>query len=476
MASTPSLTEITLPEVQSLLESGALTSTQLVRACLARITEVDHEFHSVIETDPDALAIAQARDVELAADQRRSDPHGLPILLKDNIPTLDNTETTCGSLALVGAKPWCEAAVVTKLRDAGAIILGKANMAEWVGFRSSSGCSGWSPRGGQTYGPYVKGSKASGSSSGSAVATALGLCFAAIGTETCWSIVSPAEKSGIVGYKPTKGLIPSEGIIYASKKQDTVGVLTRTVEDAMHITHSLIVESVGYNSLRRLPKSTNPIEFMDSLSNAIYPKKLSLYGLRIGVPNDLIEFEVPSLCKLGAFGRALFRLETKGAKVVTKVVVQGWCEYEKLSQEQAQIVLDTDMKVAINDYLSDLHTNPQTIHNLEDLIDFTKTCPEEEFSVRNVAGLERAQATDPDSELYQTMLEKDKYFASCIEDTLDQYNCDMLMIPFLSPTLQTFAAKAGSPVMSVPLGVYPDDTPVAIDPRNGLVTNAPGIP
>ncbi|KAF3039166.1 hypothetical protein E8E12_005003 [Didymella heteroderae] len=249
MASLPSLRNMTLTEVHRLLDSGALTSNQLVNTYLARIAELEHEYNSVIETSPEAITDAQARDAERADGKIRSNLHSLPILLEDNIP-LDSTETTCGSLALVGTKPRREAAVVTVLRNAGAVILSKANMAEWVGFRSRSGCSGWSPRGGQTYGPYVKGSKSSGSSSGGAVATALGLCFAAIGTETCWSIVSPAEKSGIVGYKPTKGLILSEGIIYASKNQDTVGVLTRIVEDALLITNALIVEISDSGSLK----------------------------------------------------------------------------------------------------------------------------------------------------------------------------------------------------------------------------------
>lgn len=147
-----------------------------------------------------------------------------------------------------------------------------------------------------------------------------------------------------------------------------------------------------------------------------------------------------------------------------------------MSQQEREIVLDTDMKTAINDYLSNLQTNSQNIKDLQDLIDFTKMCPEEEYPVRNVAGLERAQATDPESEVYKAMLKKDEYFAGCISNALNRQNCDLLVIPFLSPVLQTFAAKAGSPAMSVPLGVYPEDTPVVYDPRNGLITEAPGLP
>ena len=472
-SSMPSLRNITLADIHKHFASGKLTSSQLVRAYLSRIAEVDHEFNSIIETNPDANDIARALDVELAEGHRRSHLHGIPILLKDNIPTLDKTETTCGSLALVGARPKQEAAVVAALRNAGAVMLGKSNMAEWVGFRSTSGCSGWSARGGQTHGPFVKGSKASGSSSGSAVATVLGLCFAAIGTETCFSIVSPAEKSGVIGYKPTKDLIPSEGIIYASKKQDTVGVLTRTVKDAMLITHTLVVES---DSLQSLPSGMTEEAFLNRLYDSCDSRAKDLKSLRVGVPLDLIDSEDPPECKVEAFGRMLFRLEAKGAKVRTDVVVQGWCEYAGLLQKEADIVLDTDMKSAINEYFANLQTNPRNINNLQDLIDFTRDCPEEQYSARNVAGLERAEATNHMNDLYQKMMTKDQSFASCIEDALNQYDCDVLLIPALSASLQTLAAKAGACVMSVPIGMYSEGTPVTVDPKNGLITVAPGLP
>ncbi|KAF1358276.1 amidase signature enzyme [Lizonia empirigonia] len=462
----PPLRYINLADIHQYFASNTLNSTQLVRTYLSRITEVDREFNSVIETNPDALAIAQARDTERANGHRSSILHGIPILLKDNIPTLDSTETTCGSLALIGAKPAQEATVVTALRNAGAVILGKANMAEWVGFRSTSGCSGWSARGGQTCGPFVKGSKASGSSSGSAVATALGLCFAAIGTETCYSIVSPAEKSGIVGYKPTKDLLSSEGIIYASKRQDTVGVLARTVEDAMLVVLEIVSKMTEGNSKDSIPRSIDSAEFLDNLK-----------GFRIGVPLDLTDLKNIPVCKLDAFGRTLFRLEAMGgATIVTDIKVEGVREYEGLSQEEKQIVLDTDMKIAIEDYLKRLQANPHNIHNLRDLIEFTKACPGEEYPVRNVAGLERAERADPEGELYKVMVEKDKYFADCIETTLDRFCCDLLLIPDLSVTLQTFAAKGGSPVLSVPIGHYPKGTPTDLDPKNDLITTAPGIP
>lgn len=473
----PPLIDINLADIHQRFASNTLSSAQLVSTYLSRITEVDREFNSVIETNPDALAIAQVRDTERANGHRSSILHGIPILLKDNIPTLDSTETTCGSLALVGAKPAQEATVVTALRNAGAVILGKANMAEWVGFRSTSGCSGWSARGGQTCGPFVQGSKASGSSSGSAVATALGLCFAAIGTETCYSIVSPAEKCGIVGYKPTKDLISSEGIIYASKRQDTVGVLARTVEDAMLVVQAIMSKKTECNSKDPIPRSIYSAHFLDSLLGSHHPKRNDLKGFQIGVPLDLFDFKNIPECKLEAFGQTLFRLQVMGgAKIVTDIEVEGVQEYERLSHEEKQIVLDTDIKIAIEDYLKSLQANPHNIRNLQDLIEFTKACPGEEYPVRNVAGLERAERTDPEGELYKVMVEKDKYFANCIETTLDRFCCDLLLIPALSATLQTFAAKSGSPVLSVPIGHYPKGTPTKVDPRNKLIITAPGTP
>ncbi|KAF2026282.1 amidase signature enzyme [Setomelanomma holmii] len=242
-------------------------------------------------------------------------------------------------------------------------------MAAWSGFRSTSECSGWSPRGGQLKGIFYPGMKVSGSSGGCAVAVALGLCAAGIGTETCWSVVLPAERSGIVGFKPTRGLIPSEGIAHASLRLDTVGVLARTVRER-------------------------------------------------------------------------------------------------------QIILDTGMKVAINTYLASLATNPNTINDVQDLIDFTKACAEEKYPARNVVGFERAAATSPDKPLYLKMMAREEHFTTgpgSIAAAFKKHKCSVMLVPALSPTLQPLAAKAGSPVLSIPMGVYPAGTEVTKDAGNGLV-------
>jgi amidase len=235
-APTIDVVEKSLSELGTLLAQGATTSKALVQAYLARIEQLDRAgpmLRSVIETNPDALMLAEALDTERTSKKLRGPLHGLPVLVKDNLDTADKMKTTAGSLALLDAPtPARDAFVVQRLRDAGAIILGKTNLSEWANLRGRSSVSGWSARGGQTRNPYVLQRNPSGSSSGSGVAVAASLCAAAIGTETDGSIVSPACSNGVVGLKPTLGLVSRSGIIPLSHTQDTAGPMTRTVRDA----------------------------------------------------------------------------------------------------------------------------------------------------------------------------------------------------------------------------------------------------
>jgi amidase len=358
---TPPLRHATLSDIYHGLEHDIFTAEQLTKVYSTRIHEVNPEFHAVIEANPHAADDARLLDTEYRLCGPRGPLHRIPIFLKDNIPTLDDTETTCGSLALVGARPAKEAAVVTALRKAGAIILGKANMAEWSGFRSTSGCSGWSARGGQTRGIFYPNMKASGSSSGCAVAVALGLCVAAIGTEVgfvyvyvradgltwcmqaCYSVVSPAERSGIVGFKPTRNLISSEGIIHASKKLDTVGLLTRNVDDAVQILLELTRQSTHL-----------PCEMQTKLHQAVSPacSTLDLTGVRIGIPWHLPDLTTLHAAKLVSFKTVLALLKRANATLVHSVHITGASAYSSLSTASQQTLLDTDMKTAINTYLS----------------------------------------------------------------------------------------------------------------------------
>jgi amidase len=229
------LEEKTIAELQDMMTTGAATSESLVTLYLKRIDEIDRGgplLNSVIETNPDALAIARDLDRERKEKGPRGPLHGIPILIKDNIDTADKMETTAGSLALLGSKPVRDAFVVERFRAAGAVIIGKTNLSEWANFRSSHSSSGWSGRGGQTLNPYALDRNPSGSSSGSATAVSANLAAAAVGTETDGSIVSPSSACGIVGIKPTVGLVSRSGIVPIAHSQDTAGPMARTVVDA----------------------------------------------------------------------------------------------------------------------------------------------------------------------------------------------------------------------------------------------------
>lgn len=233
------LYEITIAQLQEDLAAGARTAAGVTGEYLAAIESVDVALCSVIETNPDALAIAEQMDRERAAGQVRGPLHGIPILLKDNIDTDDRMQTTAGSLALLGSRPARDATVAAALREAGAVILGKANLSEWANYRSTESTSGWSARGGQCRNPYDLSRNPGGSSSGSGAAVSANLAAAALGTETDGSIVNPSGACGIVGIKPTVGLSSRAGVIPISHTQDTVGPMARTVADAAAVLGAL---------------------------------------------------------------------------------------------------------------------------------------------------------------------------------------------------------------------------------------------
>src|SRR5436309_6248535 len=229
------LEETTIADLQSAMASGRMTARSITQAYLSRIADLDGKgptLHHVIEVNPDALSIADSLDVERKAGRVRGPLHGIPILLKDNVGTSDKMTTTAGSYALEGSIPSRDAFIAAKLRAAGAILLGKTNLSEWANFRSTHSSSGWSGRGGQARNPYVLDRNPCGSSSGPGGAASANLCAAAIGTETDGSIVCPSSANGIVGVKPTLGLVSRAGIIPIAHNQDTAGPMTRTVRDA----------------------------------------------------------------------------------------------------------------------------------------------------------------------------------------------------------------------------------------------------
>src|SRR5688572_3991356 len=269
----PELVEVTIPQLQAKMKSGELTARRLTEMYLARIEQIDSKTRSVIEVNPDAISIADALDKERKKGKIRSMLHGVPILIKDNIDTADKMLTTAGSLALVDApKPKQDAFVVQRLRKAGAVIIGKTNLSEWANFRGNRSISGWSGRGGQTNNPYFLDQNPCGSSSGSGVAVSANLAAASIGTETNGSIICPAVTNGVVGIKPTLGLISRSGIIPIAHTQDTAGPMARTVADAAILLGALVGRDKNDETTRdagkRAPKSYRQFLDADGLRGA----------------------------------------------------------------------------------------------------------------------------------------------------------------------------------------------------------------
>jgi amidase len=279
------LAEATISKLGDRLTRRELSARDLATACLERIEALDStgpRLRSVLEVNPDAIEIADQLDQELAAGRVRGPLHGIPVLVKDNIDTGDRMQTTAGSLALAGPPAPTDAPLVASLRREGAVLLGKTNLSEWANFRSSASCSGWSGRGGQTRNPYVLDRSPSGSSSGSGAALAAGLIPAAVGTETEGSIIGPASACGVVGLKPTVGLISSEGIIPISHTQDSAGPMARTVRDCALLLDAMVpgpsnyAEQIPPEGLRgsRIGVLRQPWTGANLHSNQIYERSL----------------------------------------------------------------------------------------------------------------------------------------------------------------------------------------------------------
>jgi amidase len=344
------LNEATIAELQAKMASGELTSHQLVEYFLSRIEALDRngpKLNSVIEVNSEALAIADRLDEERKAKRVRGALHGIPILLKDNIDTADSMLTTAGSLALVNSRPTQDAFIVSRLRNAGAVLLGKTNLSEWANIRSTRSSSGWSARGGQTRNAYAPERNPCGSSSGSGVAVAAGLAVVAVGTETDGSVVCPSSLNGIVGIKPTVGLVSRSGIIPISISQDTAGPMARTVADAA----TLLSVMGGIDAKDQATAQLKGHRVTD-FTAALQPG--ALRGARIGVARNLAGFHegVDAV-----FDQAVARLAAAGAVVVDPANLA-------LSDEAGDselVVLLYEFKDGLNRYLAGRPGAPRTL-------------------------------------------------------------------------------------------------------------------
>ncbi|KAI1408046.1 putative amidase [Hypoxylon sp. FL1857] len=468
----PPLLHLTIETAAEGLQTGRFTSADLVTAYKSRIQEAS-EFKAVLQINPEALDIAQKLDEERIRLGPRGPLHGIPILVKDNIVTADKLDASAGSYALLGAKPATESSVISKLRDAGVLILGKTNLSEWGNFRGLNISSGWSPRGGQTLGIYYPNSTPEGSSSGSAVATALGLCTAALGTETFGSILEPAELSSVVGFKPSRGLIGNDGAIPISSRQDVIGTLTKTVKDAAY----LLTVMAGQTDRDRRTWNI-PFEKVPDFTR--FCKGTDLSGITVGVPRN--SFSAPSSSPImSSFESALETMRSAGANIVDNANFSAAREFRKLNQQVKGIVRSSEFKRDVAHYLKSLETNPNGIHSAEDIIAFTKRCTDEDYPDRDIGKFlwTQAEGIDVDSSKYKMMVEQERFFGGegGILGAMDKYKLHVLAVPSSFGIANDLAAKMGFPAITVPLGFYPEGTPIELDDNKpNLVRVAPRIP
>jgi amidase len=445
------LEETTVADLQKRMARGGLTAHALTRAYLDRIAAIDKRgpaLNAVIELNPDALAIAAALDAESKAKGPRGPLHGIPILIKDNIDTADRMMTTAGSLALLGSIAARDSLVVERLRAAGAVILGKTNLSEWANFRSSHSTSGWSGRGGLTRNPYALDRNACGSSSGSGAAVSANLCALAIGTETDGSIVCPASTNGVVGIKPTLGLIPATGIIPIAHSQDTAGPMARTVADAAIL--------------------------LGALTGADYTKSLDpngLRGARIGVARDKFfgfNEETDRVIE-----EAIAEMKRRGAEIVDPADIPTAGKFDDSESE----VLSYEFKNDLNLYLGALGTKAP-VHSLAEVIAFNESHRDREMPYFGQDLMIKAQAKGPlSSKEYLDALEKDHRLSRTegIDAVMSKHRLDALVAPTAGPAWctdlingdhapggsSTPAAVAGYPNINVPAG-YAFGLPVGI--------------
>ncbi|OJT27715.1 amidase [Archangium sp. Cb G35] len=462
------LEEATVSELQAAMQSGRFTAQGLAERYLARIQTLDREgelpLKSVIELNPDALAIATALDEERKAKGPRGPLHGIPVLIKDNIGTADKMQTTAGSLALVGAVPSRDAFVVERLRAAGAVILGKTNLSEWANFRSTHSSSGWSGRGGQCRNPYALDRTPSGSSSGSGAATAANFCAVSVGTETDGSIVSPSAASSLVGLKPTLGLVSRSGIIPLSHSQDTAGPMTRSVADAA----ALLGVLAGIDAADAVTASSK------GHAHADYTRFLDpngLKGARIGVPRERFFGYHPATDALVA--QALELMKAQGAVIIDEAHIPTASKTDEPEME----VLLYEFKAGIEAYLAGLGDKTR-LKTLADLIRFNEEHRDTELPWFGQELFLQAQEKGPltDKKYLKALAACRKLSrAQGIDAVMAKHKLDALVAPTQAPpglidlvngdhwlgSSSSPAAVAGYPSITVPAG-YVAGLPVGL--------------
>lgn len=450
------LNEITIHDLQKKMENGMLSSKTITQWYLKRIEQIDKSgpfLNGVIEINPDAIAIAEAMDSERKAGKVRSNLHGIPVLIKDNINTGDKMMTTAGSLALVGNKASKDAFIIGLLREAGAVLLGKTNLSEFANFRSTHSTSGWSSRGGQTKCPYVLHRNPSGSSAGSGSAVSANLCAIAIGTETDGSVVSPSSVNGVVGIKPTVGLWSRSGIIPISTTQDTAGPMARTVTDAaILLSHLIGVDSNDSATLRSKGKTQK------DYTQFLNPDGLK--GKRLGIEESFLSKDGnPDVVAL--LQKTINLLKENGATIVEVELLKKINPLHKAEFT----VLQYEFKDGLNKYLSSSNAK---VRSLKEVIDFNDKNAEKAMPFFKqeilISSNEKGSLNSPEykeavvkstsaREIIDELLQQNKLDALCgvtngLACCIDLVNGDYdTGFSFSSP-----AAMAGYPHITVPMG------------------------
>ncbi len=449
--------EATVGDLQAALAKGRQTAVSLTRAYLRRIEELDRcgpALRAVLEVNPEAVAIAKDLDRERKAKGPRGPLHGIPVLLKDNIGTHDRMTTTAGSLALSGSIPPRDSFVAQKLREAGAVILGKTNLSEWANFRGRRSSSGWSARGGQTHNPYALDRNPSGSSSGSAVAVAANLCPVAVGTETDGSIVSPSALCGTVGIKPTVGLVSRSGIIPIAHSQDTAGPMARTVMDA----------AILLGAMTGVDSADAGTEASRDKAHADYTRFLDpdgLRGTRIGVARRFFRSGSPAAKVLEA---ALAEMKRLGATLVDPADDPPLGRFG----DAEMTVMLYEFKADLNAYLAALGPGAP-VHSLEEVIAFNERNTDKEMPFFGQEHFLEAQEKGPlTDKAYLDALERCRRQSrqEGLDALLDRHQLDAVVAPAGGPAGKTDpvygdrdaggssspAAVAGYPSITVPAG------------------------
>lgn len=457
------LNEVTIDELQQKMTRGELSSRTITEMYLQRIEAIDKagpDLNAVIEINPDAIALADVLDKERRAGTFRGPLHGIPVLIKDNINTSDKMMTTAGAMALEGNIASNDAFIVQKLREAGAVILGKTNLSEWANFRSTRSSSGWSSRGGLTKNPYVLDRNPCGSSSGSGVAVAANLCAVAIGTETDGSVTAPASFCGVVGIKPTVGLWSRSGIIPISSTQDTAGPMTRTVKDAAYLLSALI----GVDETDSVTRGSKDSGYTDYTS---FLKPDALQGKRIGIEKMFLKGN-DSVVAL--YKQAIETLKKQGAEIVEVELLKltrplGDAEFE---------VLKYEFKDGVNKYL--MNSNAK-VKSLAEVIAFNKKnegkampyfkqeileMSEEMGSLKDKKYLEALKRSTSAGKIIDDMMKEQKLDAICsttigLANCTDLVNGDYDVNFYFAPP----AAMAGYPHITVPMG-HVHDLPIGL--------------